>query len=327
MSWRSVANRNSWPRERVLGPGRQVRVDRLAPEGRERAGHAGDCAEHRLRGLPHAELAVVPDVLHPRQHVVVGVQGARVARDAADLGVAPERPHGLLDRVRIDHAVRVGEDEDVAARPLGAPHERPLLADRLVVQDELEGEPARELDEPLAGAVGRAVVDDDHLEAPVGRREQRADAADHDVAVVLARDEGGHERPARVGRHPHRRVAVEAERDEHDERRGRQHHHAVEAEQRIHAQVGEAQAEEQGDRCQEDEHRAGSEPCERPLRDEDGCPRGDRRRMGDAYGGGGAAHSSILRPSSEYVQSRSGQASARKPWSNPGCTVWAMTRS
>ena len=104
-----------------------------------------------------------------------------------------------------------------------------------------------------------------------------------------------------------------------------EHDHAVEPEQRIDLKVGQAQAQEQRDgRRQASTTPArsqASDPSETRT-DARGATGGDARRVR-----GGAAHSSILRPSSEYVQSSSGQASARKPWSKPGCTVWAMTRS
>jgi hypothetical protein len=129
------------------------------------------------------------------------------------VGILEERPDDLEQRVFFQDGVRVHGAEQRIARDVQAGVQRVgLLAVGLVDDDQLrmedrpvdaaeglggEGLPEHELgrleleglDELIQGRVGRAVVDDDDLENGIAQGQERADAVDDALGLVIGRDD------------------------------------------------------------------------------------------------------------------------------------------
>ena len=192
-----VAERRGPAEERLELPGFEQRGDHRGPVGGAAPRGAGDRArQQRLHALDDPERRVVADLLHLGDPVDVGV---------ADVGVADHRPdpvvdeglHDGVDGVALEVGVGVDEGEDLAAGPADAFGHGASLA---VVAAEVDGEhlgPAGlGFEDPFPGAVGRPVVDDDHLDQVLGvvDVEARFDRADDPVLLVEGGDDDRHGR-------------------------------------------------------------------------------------------------------------------------------------
>ena len=135
-------------------------------------------------------------------HVLDRLERGERGADVADLDVPAdgrdrrvgEAPDEVPDRVAGDDRVGVDADDDLASR----------VADAVVRR---RGLPAVDLAEAAdarilcregggdgEGPVGRSVVDDEHLDARVVAREERADGRAEDLLLVEGGDEDGDER-------------------------------------------------------------------------------------------------------------------------------------
>jgi hypothetical protein len=97
-----------------------------------------------------------------------------------------ERGDGAFDRVGPQRVVGVEEEDDVAARGGEAGIVGGGLA-RILAEDRLHA--AAELVDDFGRSVGRAVVDDDHLEMRPCLRERAADRAAEKPRVIEVRDD------------------------------------------------------------------------------------------------------------------------------------------
>jgi len=96
---------------------------------------------------------------------------------------------GLTQRALREHDVRVGEEQPLAGRALGASPQRVVLAEpprRQLVDAKHQQSlvPRGEVSEDGARRVARAIVDGDDLEARIVLREQRSDGVPDGRAFV-----------------------------------------------------------------------------------------------------------------------------------------------
>ena len=124
----------------------------------------------------------------PASEETAAVADLRVARDGSDVRFAERLDElaqgaGLEDRVRVDH------DDDVVPGLFDPVVQRGGLAQVLLAQDAGSGQ-VETLDQ-VARAVGRAVVDDEHLELGVVALVERAHRALDVHGLVEGRDDDG----------------------------------------------------------------------------------------------------------------------------------------
>ena len=127
---------------------------------------------------------VADDLAHRAREGCPGEDHVRV--DGADVAV-PGVVEARVERVRLA-AVRLVDDEQapVAGQAVVAGHR---LARDDVTRARAGRHEAQRLDEPGERVVGRAVVDDDHLEVGIVDLEQRADGVRHADALVVGGDD------------------------------------------------------------------------------------------------------------------------------------------
>jgi hypothetical protein len=198
-------------------------VQRRRPRSRVVAGQLGPPAELDVVGLRggEPEAAEAPIDIGPDAEVAGGGERQEAARDreargrarapgslhalvvessavldAADEVVVAARPHERVQPVVGHHVVGVAEREERTAGAIGA--DVAGVAGALVLGrgDHLQiGQPAGPRGGDLGGAVGRAVVHDEHLpRAGVGLAVQRLELLGEGVGAVVHRDDDGGER-------------------------------------------------------------------------------------------------------------------------------------
>ena len=166
MSARSSPKVAGAPEEALVLPAVEHLEQRGAPVGGEAAGGAGDGAEDRLAALDHAEGDVVAHLLH------AGEPGSRSC-SAPRRGRRRRRPVGSPKSATRNASPFGSTTESESTKTQTSPLERRIpsaIAGALAaVLVEADAEDVRvalaRREHPLPGAVGRAVVDDDDLEA------------------------------------------------------------------------------------------------------------------------------------------------------------------
>lgn len=328
--------------EAVLGPGRQIVEDGLAAERGERSGHTAHRPDSRLSGLRHPELALVPDVLHARQQPGVRVPRPAVTTDRAQLRVPDQGVDAAAHGVRGDHAVGVGEQQDVPVRAFAAPDERRLLAGVRVQPDQRERKPPREVLQQLSRTVVGGVVHDDDVEVRVVGGGHRADAVLDAGALVADGQQEAHPRPVREAgegvqvRRPgpqrtYRRVVVaavgEIQQPDGAGQHGQavQHRQAEAVGQAARPQAQEKQQGQQGD----DGQQALDVPAHRRVQAVQtvGQKPGGGARRGRGPGQRGGHAGTARREGRRCLVSSSRGTSSSQDRSCTGCVVCRITRS
>ena len=131
---------------------------------------------------------------HLRTGRIVRGEVAPVAEDGVELGMVAQEGARPCEPVRQGDVVGVVEGDPVA-RGVGEPEVAGSAEAAMVAPD--DGEPARVARKDIRRLVGRAVVDDDHLEVPIGLGEHAVEALGEPAGGIERRDDdgdGGHRR-------------------------------------------------------------------------------------------------------------------------------------
>jgi hypothetical protein len=196
--------------EFLPGPLVEERQNGFASKRGQRSGTARHTAVGRLRCAPEVERERVLYLEHAADGRVA-IQHGNAARDRAYLRVGEKGRDHLVDRTRLDFAVGVDRDENVArgsAKPRAECRAFPLISLEANQLDQLRVLAPEALD-VKERVVARAVIDDDDLEAVrriVALRDGADALLDHSP-FVERRNDDAHPRPGCVGRRLERPVS------------------------------------------------------------------------------------------------------------------------
>ena len=171
----------------------------VAPEQPEDAGDDADAARQRLGAADEADDRGRLQYLH-REQQAAAVGDVRRAGDGGHHRRAVHAGDEQLERLGVD--VRVGVDD--GDEPVPRLHEAGVEPVGLAAVDRVADHAAAlvragRLERRRFGAIGRAVVEDEHLEHRVVGGERRPDAGRDDRLLVVGGDEHGHARPTALG--------------------------------------------------------------------------------------------------------------------------------